>query len=191
MNHLLTEISRFLLLGFCVLFWTTLSTIGADTLLPTAKEMIPLLEGDRNPFGRAIPPKSATPKVSDEGETEESQLQALLQKMSVSGGTDAPSGRSVLLERMRLHAGEILPPLIKGQTEVLRVEAIYPDHVELVFLEKGDKPLTRTVTIRYSLKPSVRYLLGTQDPPNRKSSVELLGKFPASPPPSSDGTSKK
>lgn len=190
MNYFLTPISRFLLLGFCILFWTPASTIGADTLLPDAKEMIQLVEGDRNPFGRAIPPKTAAPKVSDEGETEESQLQALLQKMNISGTSDGPRGRSVLLQRMRLQVGDILPSsLINGQTEILRIEAIYPDRVELVFLEKGDKPLTRTVTIQFSLSPWVRQRSGGQDKQNRKSSVEFFGKI--LPSPSSDGTFKK
>ncbi len=171
---------RFVFCSF--LFFAFFGSVFAQTLLPESKVMIKLEPDEPNPFSFAKKaPAAKTAQPTEDAEGEAGAIQGVLQKMAVSGYTESGVGRSVLLDRMRVQAGDYLPPVIPKQTESVRVEAIYPDRVEFAFEEKVDKKgkkMDRTFMVRYSLKPEVRYMLGAQDPPRRAQPIELQGVFP-------------
>jgi len=159
--------------GFYILF---AGLASAPALLPEEKEPIPIEEGERNPFARRGPATATT--VVEDTESEESRLRALLGKMKVTGFMEGDNGASVLLGNYRMIPKQILPPLLANQTEKLQVVSVTPKRVHLVFLESDDRPPTRTITLRYSLRPQVRFLLGSQVPDSPPNAPELAGKIP-------------
>lgn len=166
--------SRTLLLSVSCLFLACLS--NAPGLRPEEKEPIPIEEGERNPFARRGPATGTT--VVEDTESEESRLRSLLEKMKVAGYTEGDDGASVLLGNYRMKPTQILPPLLANQTEKLQVVSVNPKRVELVFLESDGRPPSRSITLRYNLRPQVRFLLGTQVPESPPNASELAGKFP-------------
>jgi hypothetical protein len=159
-----------------LLFLATTVCGISQNFLPQDKDVEILDEGERNPFGRRGPDPARV--VIEDSETEESRLQTAYSRMEVSGFAEGAYGRSVLLGRHKIFPGDILPPILSRQTEVLRVEEIHPERIELIFVDRQSRPTPRKITIRYSMEPKVRHMLGSQVPLNRALAVEMLGQFP-------------
>src|SRR6187551_2369873 len=74
----------------------------------------------RNPFAE----KSKKAKVSEPSvavETEESKLRAFFEKQKVSGVMKLGDKFTVSIGRLALEVGQTIPPIIPGQTQILRV----------------------------------------------------------------------
>lgn len=152
-------------------------------LLPENKVPVVLQEGERNPFAaKAAPVASVVPA---DQESEESRIRGLLMDFDVVGFSDGPGGTSVLLGPYLLRPGEMVPQLVNRQTERIQVAAIHNGRIELVFLEDNDRPPTRRISLGFSTKPRVRFLLGTQLPPVNFPKT-LQGSYPTPTPPANE-----
>lgn len=148
-------------------------------LLPETKVPLIVPEGERNPFAVKAAPVAQV--VPTDQESEESRLRGLLSALKVTGFSDGAGGASVLLGPYLLRPGELVPPLMRHQTERIQVAAITRGRIELVFLEPQDRPPSRRLTIQFSTEPKVRFLLGTQIPPRPRTQA-LEGIFPSTAP---------
>jgi hypothetical protein len=177
--------SFFLLVLTVALLGLSPSSLLADAiqLLPQTKIPVLLQEGERNPF--AVKAAPAAQVVPTDQESEESRLRGLLANMQVSGFAQGENGSTVLLGPFLLRPGELVPPLLRRQTEQVQVAAIRPGLIELIFLEPNDRPATRRLTLNFSTEPKVRYLLGTQVPPAPRTQT-LQGVFPSTVPSSDE-----
>lgn len=163
-----------LLAAFCLLTGNLLHANPLQ-LLPAAKVPVIVPEDERNPFSvRATPTAQVVPTDT---ESEESRLRGLLGGMKVTGFSEGEGGVSVLLGGYLLRPGELIPPLLRRQTERIQVAAIRPGQIELLFLESGDRPATRRLTLEFSTQPFVRYLLGTQVSRPAANTI-LEGRYP-------------
>jgi hypothetical protein len=178
-----------LLLAAALFGWNySLRSADALELLPQTKIPVLLSEGERNPF--AVKAAPAAQVVAADQESEESRLRGLLANLQVSGYAEGEGGTTVLLGPYLLRPGELVPSLLRRQTEQIRVAAIRPGQIELLFLEPNDRPPTRRLTLNFSTEPKVRYLLGTQVPPVPRTQT-LQGVFPPTVPSADESVAPK
>ena len=139
-----------------------LPDLDRSALLPERRAPTEVPEGERNPFGKSLPPpteekEEITPvKV----ETEEMKLRRVLGNMRVSGVSGSPGDYTVLLGPLALRAGETLPKLFENQAEVLRVDSVSESTVVLSFVEKNPNIPPRIMSLTVDLKPRVNSVLG-------------------------------
>ncbi len=118
----------------------------------------------RNPFADRA--KKTEPKAEvDNTETEESKIRAFLQKEKISGIVKLGDKYIATLGRLVFEAGQTLPPLIPGQTQILRVMRVDKTTVELGWVEDSpyDTATPRKITLKVDLTPRVEVLLASND----------------------------
>lgn len=162
-------------LFFCFSMGVAPQAAWTSDLLPDDKVPEQVQESERNPFARRGPATQTT--VVEDRESEESRIRRVFERMAVSGFSDGEGQQGALVGILRLRQGGTVPAVLPNQTEKLRVDSITNEKVELVFLENEGVEENRKITLRYSLKPQVRYLLGSQVPPVPEISP-LEGRFP-------------
>jgi len=141
-----------------------LEEIGADEskervqytlILPEEKTPEMIKPEEINPF------EIAANDTAKEGDTEENRVRdILISMMPAVGGGSGPSGMRVMLGGMRLEAGQDVPPVIPDQQVLLKVKAITPEAIELVWIEKKPSGLPpKPFVIPMNMSTQVRYRL--------------------------------
>ncbi len=148
-------------------------------LLPGDKQPVPIRPEERNPFAK----REQKPEIvqdEQEAETEENRIRNVLMQLRVVGRTRGSEGRKILLDDLILEAGKILPPVIAGQTERLKVEAIYESAIEIVWIEADPAAEPRRLFIPVNLQPGVSRALGGRsvNPPVPQPSVTTDAPVP-------------
>jgi hypothetical protein len=117
----------------------------------------------RNPF--AEKKKVVATRPTESVETEESKLRAFFDKQKVSGLMKLSEKYIVSLGRLTLEAGQTVPPIIPGQTQILRVMRVDDKVVEIGWVEDHgyNTALPRKILKRIDLKPVVGQLLASED----------------------------
>lgn len=117
----------------------------------------------RNPFAERK--KATASKPSDTAETEESKLRAYFDKLKISGFSDIGGKLIVTMGRHNLEAGQVLPQVIAGQTQILRVMRVEKNLLEIGWVEEQafDVVTPRKITKKIDLKPYVGELLASED----------------------------
>ena len=117
----------------------------------------------RNPF--ADRKKAVANKPADTAETEESKLRSYFEKLPVSGISKIGGKLTVTLGRHNLEAGDVLPQVITGQTQILRVLRVEQNLLEIGWVEQAspDIATSRKITKRIDLTPKVKVLLASED----------------------------
>jgi len=129
-------------------------------VLPDQRQPADVRAQERNPFSKEESKViAATPE--DDKESEENRIRRSLMKLAVVGRThDVATGSwKVMLGGLILEKGRNVPPVLKGQTEVLRVAEITDHSVELVWLDKSGEPDARRLAIPIDLAPHVHSAL--------------------------------
>ncbi|MFZ4681063.1 MAG: hypothetical protein ACOYMS_01060 [Terrimicrobiaceae bacterium] len=127
-------------------------------LLPEDKTPVVVAEDERNPFGkRAVKAPSV---VQEERESEETKIRALISKLPLGGMTRGYGVVKVLIGPYTVAEGAILPDMIPGQTERVKVLSVSADKVELGFLDKDGTADTRKINLAIDFRPAVRFKLG-------------------------------
>jgi len=133
---------------------------SAPLLMPSSRQTAEVSDSERNPFAKVEEPKQDKPTIEVDAKSEESRIEAVLTGLKVVGRTRGASGWKVLLGDLILEAGKPLPPVIEGQTQTLRVAAIYDSIVEIEWVNQDSRELTKRIFIAIQLKPSVGSALG-------------------------------
>jgi len=134
----------------------TLWADPANDMLPSGRTFTELREGERNPFGQQI---SVQPQIVEESESEEARLRRIVSSVKISGVSESAGKKRVLLGSMILQVGDILPPLIRGQQESLRVSSIDSERILLAFVERDPGIESRQITIPLEMTPRVNQFL--------------------------------
>lgn len=139
---------------------TLLPLLAAEIgLLPQEKTAIMIDVSERNPFSlRTV----LAPEKEAETGGEEKAIRDAIGNLAVGGIVGAPPNVRVLLGSMALGEGRDLPDVINRQSERLRVVSITEKQIEIAFLEKNGKASERRITVALSVKPAVRYMLGSK-----------------------------
>lgn len=120
----------------------------------------------RNPFAERKK-KTVANKPTDTVETEESRLRMFFDpaKRKITGIMDIGGKRTVTLDRLTLEAGQTIPPVIAGQTQILRVMRVEKDLLEIGWVEEGgyDSAVPRKITLKIDFTPKVKSLLASED----------------------------
>lgn len=128
-------------------------------LLPQDKTPVEVDDSERNPFGKKV---VKTAEAVVETESEEQKIRALVEKLPFGGITRGYGVVKVLLGSYMLEKDGLLPDVIPGQTERLRVMEVSEKHVELGFVEEDGSVSSRLIKLSFDLKPVVRYKLGNK-----------------------------
>lgn len=128
--------------------------------LPDEKNPELLQSKERNPFVRR---EAKIAEVDTNRETEESKLRDLLGVMSITGAILGNGTVKLLLGNLILKQGQLLPPLIEGQTEHLIVNKITDKQVEIDFVESEKQIEPRKIIIPIDLQPRVTVRLPFQE----------------------------
>jgi hypothetical protein len=134
-------------------------------VLPDQRKPVTVAAQERNPLSKQEIKTAAAPE--DDKESEENRIRRALRKLAVVGRTRASGGSwKVMLGDLILETGKYVPPVIPGQTEVLRVKEITDSSAELVWIDKSGEPEARSLSIPIDLTPRVRtVLVGGEDKP--------------------------
>jgi len=133
---------------------------GTSILLPSSRKVTEVTESERNPFAKVEEPKPETPVIATDAKSEESRIEAVLGGLKIVGRTRGPNGWKVLLGDLILETGKTLPPVIEGQTQTLRVAAIYDSMIEIEWVNKDSRELPKRIFVAIQLKPTVGSALG-------------------------------
>lgn len=128
-------------------------------VLPEQRQPTAVPSQERNPFSKQEA-KVVAATTEDDKESEENRIRRALASLAVVGRTrDTAGAWKVMLGGLILEKGKPVPPVIKGQTEVLRVAEISDHAVELVWLDKSGEPDARRMAIPVDLAPHVHTAL--------------------------------
>ncbi len=118
----------------------------------------------RNPFAERAKTVVAS-KPKDGTETEETKLRGYFDKLPVSGLSKIGDKITVTMGRHVLEAGDVLPQVIAGQTQILRVMKVEPALLEIGWVEEAgyDISTPRKITKKIDLTPKVKVLLASED----------------------------
>ncbi|GAT33413.1 hypothetical protein TSACC_21829 [Terrimicrobium sacchariphilum] len=128
-------------------------------LLPQQKASLTVSSSERNPFGKK-PPKKTVEQAKVPVENEESRLRDAISELPLAGVVEARGGVKVLLGSIAIQENELLPALISGQTEQIRVISVTPKEVMLAFVDSDGTANNRKIRLQVDMTPSVRYKLG-------------------------------
>lgn len=146
--------------------------LGNNAVLPSVKEVgvLPyekesmiktfiLRQEERNPFADRTKGDKGQP--AEDSQSEDSRIRLALESFSVSGIARGQDGYKAQLGGIILSEGNLIPRLIPGQSDDLRVTKITPELVEITWVadEEADKP--RKITLEIDLDPRVGVLLPT------------------------------
>ncbi len=117
----------------------------------------------RNPFAERK--KAVANKPADTAETEESKLRSYFEKIPVSGISKIGGKLTVTLGRHNLETGDVLPQVITGQTQILRVLRVEQNLLEIGWVEQASPDIAtpRKITKRIDLTPKVKVLLASEE----------------------------
>jgi hypothetical protein len=117
----------------------------------------------RNPFAERK--KVVAAKPTEQVENEESKLRTYFDKQKVSGVMKLGDKHIVTVGRLALEAGQTLPPIIPGQTQILRVMRVDDKVLEIGWVEEAgyDTAAPRKILKKIDLKPVVSQLLASED----------------------------
>jgi hypothetical protein len=138
-------------------------SVEGDGVLPHEKgSMIKafiLKQEERNPFADRTKGDKGQP--AEDSQSEDSRIRIALGSFSVSGIARGTDGYKAQLGGIILREGNLIPRLIPGQSDDLRVTKITPELVEITWVadEEADKP--RKITLEIDLDPRVGVLLPT------------------------------
>jgi len=156
------------------------SAIG---MLPSLRRAIKISDSEANPFARKEEPKPPMPEVIDDSASEESRIASVLSGLVVCGRTKGANGWKVLLGDMILENGKILPPVIEGQTQVLRVAAIYDSLLEIEWVDESKQSAPRRIVIPFGMAPKVNSALsGAAASPGESEGKPIVVTAPAEAP---------
>lgn len=125
-------------------------------IMPEEKMAETVDPDETNPFQSAEDQAFA----SEDPDTEENKISEILLGLPVTGVSYTTHGMRVLMGDMRLEAGATVPPVLPDQTVQLKVKAITPTAVDLVWVEDKLTGLApRSLVIPINVAPTVRYLL--------------------------------
>lgn len=127
-------------------------------ILPQQKASLAVSSSERNPFGKKPPKKAEQAKVVVENE--ESRLRDVIGDLPLAGVVETRGNVTVLLGSIALKNNDLLPALISGQTEQIRVTSITTKEVVLGFVEADGTANNRKIRLNIDLTPAVRYKLG-------------------------------
>lgn len=127
-------------------------------ILPQQKVSLAVSSSERNPFGKKPPKKVEQAKVPVE--SEESKLREVISELPLAGVVEARGGVKVLLGSIAIQNNDMLPVLISGQTEQIRVISVTAKEVVLGFVDADGTANSRKVRLNIDLTPEVRYKLG-------------------------------
>ncbi len=130
-------------------------------VLPEQKEKMvqqyTLTDEERNPF--AARTKGSRGKVAVDTQSEESRIRSALETFAVSGISKGGGGFKAQLGSIILSEGELIPRVIPGQTDELRVTKITPKFVEITWVGDEEAVAPRQVTMSVDLEPRVAVML--------------------------------
>jgi len=140
----------------------TMAKLRSISFLPADKaELRPEDKLDikrRNPFAERK--KVVQNKPTEKVETEESKLRAFFDKQKVSGIMKSGDKYSVSLGILNLEAGQIVPPIIPNQTQILRVIRVTDSELEIGWVEDAtlglEPAVPRKIQKRINLRPEVK-----------------------------------
>lgn len=117
----------------------------------------------RNPFAERK--KIVASRPAEQVETEESKLRTFFDKLQVSGLMKLGDKRVVTLGRLTLEAGQIVPPVIAGQTQILRVIRVEDNLLEIGWVEEAgyDTSVPRKILKKIDLTPKITQVLASED----------------------------
>jgi hypothetical protein len=150
------------LAGWAALLAGGVAEEAAETLLPSQRDALTVETNERNPFAKVEQPKPVEVEVPVDSKSEESRIEAVLSRLTVLGRARGASGWRVLLGDMILEVGKPLPPVIEGQTLVLRVAAIHDAMVEIEWESKDPGETSKRTFIPIQLRPVPTSALGGQ-----------------------------
>lgn len=128
-------------------------------VLPSEKTPEMLKADENNPF------EVSGAGGLKEADTEENRVRDILLSMPAVGGGAGPDGMRVMLGGMRLEVGKEVPAVLPDQQVMLRVKAITPHSIEMVWVEKKPTGLPpKTFVIDVDVSPRVRYKMPTSGP---------------------------
>lgn len=127
-----------------------LPRLDRTDLTPDSREPVKVKETERNPFSFVA--VATDERVPAEPVKEETKLRQLFTNLRVTGFSDAPGGRRVLLGSLSLGVGDEVPRLFSGQAEKLSVQAITERGVVLKFLETDGSRDERSILVPFDIK---------------------------------------
>jgi|GEM_PF-3075052 len=118
----------------------------------------------RNPFAERK--KVVAAKPAEPVETEESKLRTFFDKQKVSGVMKLGDKYVVTIGRLALEEGQTVPPIIPGQTQILRVIRVDDKVLEIGWVEDpgfDNTAAPRKILKKIDLKPRVQSLLASEE----------------------------
>ncbi len=129
---------------------------------PDQKRQILIKESERNPYAKRNPQEEVA--VQKTVDAEELRIRERIGALRVAGRSRGPNGLRVLLGDLVLEEGRILPQLVEGQIESLRVVELTEEAVVLGWIDpETERPTGKTMEVPYDLSPSVSFALQGQD----------------------------
>lgn len=134
---------------------------GEPPQRPDARETIELRSGERNPFAvQIVEEKATTEPSSSEGLSEEARLRRIFGNLRASGTSVGPDkGQKAMLGSLIVKPGDVLPPLLGNQAEILEVLSIQDSLVTLVFHERDPSAEKRRIVVPVNMRPTVSQFL--------------------------------
>jgi len=126
----------------------------------------------RNPFAERKKASTAS-KAANTSETEESKLRSYFEKLKISGFSEIDGKLIVTMGRHNLEAGQVLPQVIPGQTQILRVMRVDKNLLEIGWVEEAhyDIATPRKITKKIDMKPYVGVLLASEENPGENAQM--------------------
>ncbi|MEI8310935.1 MAG: hypothetical protein WCH98_09280 [Verrucomicrobiota bacterium] len=128
------------------------------SLFPDGRQRAELRPQERNPFAQQITVEEA-PANPQEGASEEARLRRILRAMKIGGVSGTSDQRRVLLGSLILKPGTTLPPILKNQSETLRVLSVDDRAVVLAFVERDPSLAARQIALPIGIKPEVTQVM--------------------------------
>jgi hypothetical protein len=146
------------LLVLAALLSAPLARAATPSLMPDERATIQLQPKERNPFAQAAAPER-TITTAQESASEDARLRRILGALKIAGTSRADGKSRVLLGSLIVSVGEILPPIIGNQVEVLRVVSVDDSKLTLAFVERDSSADPRKIELPINMKPVVSQFL--------------------------------
>ena len=117
----------------------------------------------RNPFVTLTDPTPGPSKKDTQ--SEEARIRNVLEKFLVNGIAKGPDGKFTgqMQGGIILKEGELLPRVIEGQVDDLRVTKINPKLVEITWVADEDADKPRKITMAVDMSPTIAVMLPSPD----------------------------
>ena len=142
---------------------SVVSSVEEIGVLPHQKEKMikgfVLKQAERNPFADRAKGEQGLP--AEDSQSEDSRIRMALESFAVSGIARGQGGYKAQLGSIILREGKLVPRLIPGQSDDLRVTKITPELVEITWVADEEAAKPRKITLEIDLGPRVGVLLPT------------------------------